>query len=110
MSFHTLPSSADPDAGAFAGPWATLGGGAGPESEAELSEGIPALVPPEVLQAMVVAAEAYDRLAETGQTVHFAIDPDTHRPAVRLIDLDGRVTGILSGAQVLRVAGGEDLD
>lgn len=70
--------------------------------------GIPACPPPEVLEAMAVAAEACDRLAETGRTVRFTTG--LGRLSIHLIDGRGAVAQTLSPTQLLDLAGGGAID
>ena len=71
---------------------------------------IPDTPPPEVLEAMDTAAQAYDRLAATGRRLHFESDPLTGRVAVQLLDPEGGVVANLRASQVLHLADGRGID
>jgi nanoRNase/pAp phosphatase (c-di-AMP/oligoRNAs hydrolase) len=67
------------------------------------------VVPAEVLAEMDVAARAYDRLAEGGETLQFSLHPLTGRLDITLADLAGnRLTAVSPGA-VLDIAAGRPL-
>lgn len=101
MSSHTLQSSAGPADPGAAPPFGAdrASRAAVPGRGAELSDGIPACPPPEVLEAIAVAAQAYERLAETGRTVRFATG--SGRLSIQLIDRRGALVRALSPRQVL---------
>ena len=68
------------------------------------------VVPARVLRAMDVAARAYDRLADAGETLQFSLHPRTGRLTITLADLDGHPQAEVSPRAVLDVAAGGDLD
>lgn len=72
-------------------------------------ETIPSSPPQEVFAAMLTAAQAADRLAATGQALHFSTD-ETTGLSVQLTDLDGTVLGTVAPSTVLSVASGDTLD
>jgi hypothetical protein len=74
------------------------------------SAAIPESPPPEVLDAMAVAADAYDRLKTAGRRLHFEADPDTGRLTVQVLDPDGNVVTTLPPSKVLDLASGGALD
>jgi hypothetical protein len=65
--------------------------------------------PPEVLDAIGVAAQAADRLQQSGRRLQFTVDPPTGKVAVQVTDHSGNVLGALTGAQALAVASGVPL-
>jgi FlaG protein len=83
---------------------------AGHEAYARASAAIPDSPPPEVLEAMAAAADAYDRLKTSGRQLHFETDPDTGRLTVQLLDPDGNVVTTLPPSKVLDLASGGTLD
>ena len=73
------------------------------------SDDIPACPPPEVLDAIALAHEAYERLEESGRHVHFHLDAETRRLALELTDADGTPLRRLSPRAVLDLAAGAPL-
>lgn len=71
---------------------------------------IPAVPPPEVLDAVGAAGAAYDRLRSGGRQLHFATDPVTGRLSIEVHDLDGNVLTTLPPSRVLDLAAGGSLD
>ena len=71
---------------------------------------IPASPPPEVTQAIVVAADAYDRLATKGAQLSFHVDERTGRLQVDVHDLRGNVLFSVPPSKALDIASGGDLD
>ncbi len=74
------------------------------------SAAIPDSPPPEVLDAMGAAADAYDRLKTAGRRLHFETNPITGRVTVQLLDPDGNVVTTLPPSKVLDLASGGTLD
>lgn len=70
---------------------------------------IPGSPPQEVFAAMLTAARAADRLAETGRALRFSADGPGGL-SVHLTDLDGTVLGTVAPSTVLAVAAGGTLD
>ena len=66
----------------------------------------PSSPPPEVSQAIAVAAQAFENLAAQGQRIHFAIDRPSGRLSAQLVDSGGSVLGTLTPSKVLEVAAG----
>jgi hypothetical protein len=73
-------------------------------------DGVPSSPPPEVWDAIAVAAGAAARLEQAGRELRFTTDPQTGRPVVELHDRDGNVLDTLSPIQVLEIASGGTLD
>lgn len=71
---------------------------------------IPPSPPPEVLEAIAAAAEAYDRLEASGRQLHFSADEETGQLTVQLLDLERNLIGTVPVASVLDLASGTPLD
>jgi hypothetical protein len=82
----------------------------GRRGPAPVSNPIPPGPPPEVLDAMGAAADAYDRLKTAGRRLHFETDPVTGRLTVQVLDPDGNVITTLPPSKVLDLASGGSLD
>ena len=78
--------------------------------QAYASAAIPDSPPPEVLDAMGAAGDAYDRLKTAGRRLHFETDEVTGRLTVQLLDPDGNVVTTLPPSKVLDLAAGGTLD
>lgn len=74
------------------------------------SDDIPASPPPEVLDAIARAHEAYERLDAAGQHVHFDIDEVSGRLIAELTDASGTPLHRLTARAVLDLAAGATLD
>jgi hypothetical protein len=74
------------------------------------SDDIPASPPPEVLEAIARAHEAYERLEAAGRHVHFDLDEVSGRLAVELTDASGTALRTLAPRTVLELAAGASLD
>jgi hypothetical protein len=74
------------------------------------SDDIPASPPPEVLDAIARAHEAYERLEAAGQHVHFDLNEVSRRLACELTDASGTALRRLSPRTVLDLAAGAPLD
>jgi hypothetical protein len=74
------------------------------------SDDVPASPPPEVLDAIARAHEAYERLEATGRHVHFDLDEASGRLALELTDASGTPLRNLSPRTVLELAAGATLD
>jgi hypothetical protein len=70
---------------------------------------MPVAPPPEVMDAISTASDAYDQLAAGGHQVHFALDPSTGRLNIHLRDLGGTTVSALQPSHVLAIASGETL-
>jgi hypothetical protein len=89
-------------------PGAAAGSGA---IEASVSvDAIPSTPPPEVLDQMASAAQAYERLSAQGRELRFARDEASGRTTIEVRDRRGNVLTRLSPAQALDVAAGAPLD
>jgi hypothetical protein len=110
MSFFTPPvSSTSPSAPASATPRAERPAAPAPAADAVTVDTMPASPPPGVLDAIGVAAQAADRLQQSGRRLQFTVDPPKGRVAVQVTDHSGNVLGALTGAQALAVASGVPL-
>ncbi|HXD67426.1 MAG TPA: hypothetical protein VNV17_22555 [Solirubrobacteraceae bacterium] len=74
------------------------------------SDDIPASPPPEVLEAIARAHEAYERLEASGRHVHFDFDQASGALAIELTDALGTPLRSLSPRTVLELAAGAALD
>jgi hypothetical protein len=109
MSFFTPPvSSTSPSAPASATPRAERPSAAAPAAggDSVTVDTLSSSPPPEVLDAIGVAAQAADRLQQSGRRLQFTVDPPTGKVAVQVTDHSGNVLGALTGAQALAVASG----
>ena len=70
-------------------------------------DAIPASPPADVLSQMANAAGAQDRLAASGQALHFSLDETTGKLTTQLTDLSGNVLGSVSPSTVLDIAAGD---
>jgi len=73
-------------------------------------DAIPSSPPPEVLNQMAGAAQAYERLSAQGRELRFARDEASGRTTIEVRDRRGNVLKRLSPAQALDVAAGAPLD
>lgn len=71
---------------------------------------IPASPPPEVLEAIARAHEAYERLEASGRHVRFDLNEASGRLAAQLTDASGAPLRSLSPRAVLELAAGNPLD
>jgi hypothetical protein len=74
------------------------------------TDDIPASPPPEVLDAIARAHEAYERLAASGRYVRFDFNEASGRLALELTDASGTPLRGLSPRAVLDLAAGATLD
>ncbi len=81
-----------------------------PRSTDVRTDDIPASPPPEVLDAIGRAHEAYERLAASGRHVHFDLNEVSGRLALELTDAAGTPLRTLSPRAVLELAAGATLD
>jgi hypothetical protein len=70
---------------------------------------LPISPPPEIWQEIQVASEAADKLAASGRSLSFNVDPSTGRLLAAIHDSSGRVR-TLSPTMVLRLAAGESIE
>jgi hypothetical protein len=75
-----------------------------------LAGDIPASPPPEVLDAIARAHEAYERLEASGRHIHFDLNEVSGRLAIELTDASGTPLRSLSPRTVLELAAGAALD
>ena len=75
-----------------------------------LTGDIPACPPPEVLEAIARAHEAYERLEASGRHVRFDLNETSRRLAMELTDASGTPLRSLSARAVLELAAGATLD
>ena len=73
-------------------------------------DAIPATPPDDVLDAIGVAANAYQQLAASGRQLHFELDQSSGKVVVELHDGNGRVLSSISPSKALEVASGGSLD
>jgi uncharacterized FlaG/YvyC family protein len=71
---------------------------------------IPSSPPPEVHEAMGVAAQAYDKLQAAGQEMRFKVDEPTGKLVVEVHDLHGNLLFQVPASKALDVASGGSLD
>jgi hypothetical protein len=74
------------------------------------SSTIPDRPPAEVLDAMGVAASAFDRLTASGRALTFKIDDATGRVQVQVHDSGGKVLFSVPASKALDIAAGGSLD
>lgn len=74
------------------------------------STGIPDSPPGEVLDAIGVAASAYDRLTASGRALTFKIDDATGKVQVQVHDSSGKVLFSVPASKALDIAAGGSLD
>jgi hypothetical protein len=71
---------------------------------------IPSSPPPEVHEAMGVAAQAYDQLQADGRQMRFKVNEGTGKLVVEIHDLHGNLLFSVPASKALDVAGGGSLD
>jgi flagellar protein FlaG len=71
---------------------------------------IPSSPPPEVQQAMGVAAQSYDKLQASGRGLHFKVDDATGKLIVEVHDLHGKLMFTVPASKALDIASGGSLD
>jgi hypothetical protein len=71
---------------------------------------IPSSPPPEVHEAMGVAAQAYDKLQAQGREMRFKVNQGTGKLVVEVHDLHGQLLFQVPASKALDVAGGGSLD
>ena len=67
-------------------------------------------MPPEVQEAMGVAAQAYQKLQADGRQMRFKVNEGTGKLVVEIHDLQGNLLFEIPASKALDVAGGESLD
>jgi hypothetical protein len=78
-------------------------------SESVMVDTIPSSPPPEVHEAMGVAARAYDSLQAQGQQMRFKVDQGTGKLVVEVHDLHGNLMFAVPTSKALEVASGGSL-
>jgi beta-lactamase class A len=68
---------------------------------------MPVAPPPEVMDAISTASDAYDQLQSSGLQVQFGTDPNSGRLSIQLQDLSGTTLSSLTPSHVLAIAAGE---
>lgn len=71
---------------------------------------IPSSPPPEVQEAMGVAAQSYDKLQASGRGLHFKVDDATGKLIVEVHDLHGKLMFTVPASKALDIASGGSLD
>jgi len=71
---------------------------------------IPTTPPPEVHTAMGVAADAYERLKQSGRQLSFQVDAGTGKLHIEVHDLHGQVLFTVPPSKALDIASGGSLD
>lgn len=71
---------------------------------------IPSSPPPEVHEAMGVAAQAYDKLQADGRQMRFKVNQGTGKLVVEVHDLHGQLLFQVPASKALDVASGGSLD
>jgi len=71
---------------------------------------IPSSPPPEVHEAMGVAAQAYDNLQAQGRQMRFKVNEGTGKLVVEVHDLHGKLLFQVPASKALDVASGGSLD
>ena len=71
---------------------------------------IPSSPPPEVQEAMGVAAQSYDKLHASGRGLHFKVDDATGKLIVEVHDLHGKLMFTVPASKALDIASGGALD
>jgi hypothetical protein len=83
---------------------------ASPMAEPVTVDAIPASPPPEVHEAMNVAANAYDDLKASGREMRFRVNEATGKLTVEVHDIHGNLMFAVPGSKALDVAAGGTLD
>jgi uncharacterized FlaG/YvyC family protein len=71
---------------------------------------IPSSPPPEVYEAMGVAAQSYDKLQAAGQEMRFKVNQGTGKLVIEIHDLHGELLFQVPASKALDVASGGSLD
>ena len=70
----------------------------------------PSSPPPEVHDAMAVAAQSYDKLQKAGKELSFQVDDRTGKLTVEVHDLSGNLLFTVPASKALDIAGGGSLE
>jgi flagellar protein FlaG len=92
------------------GAQASAGAGSTDAVKVEVGGAIPSSPPPEVLDAMGVAAQAHDRLAAVDRGLSFKIDERTGKVVVSVHNSQGQVLFTVPGSKALDIASGSSLN
>jgi hypothetical protein len=112
MSFDIGSVGMTPAAGAPArtsAPSNTAGAQSARETDTVTVDTIPASPPPEVQDAMGVAAQAYDNLKASGSEMRFKVNEATGKLSVEVHDVHGNLLFTVPASTVLDVASGGSL-
>lgn len=82
---------------------------AAPAADTVTVDMIPASPPPEVHEAMGVAAQAYENLKASGSELRFKVDEASGKLTVEVHDTHGNLLFTVPASTVLDVAGGQPL-
>ena len=80
------------------------------ESDSVKVDTIPSSPPPEVHEAMGVAAQSYHKLQADGRQMRFKVNEGTGKLVVEIHDLQGNLLFEIPASKALDIAGGESLD
>jgi hypothetical protein len=80
------------------------------EEDSVVVDALPGSPPPEVHDAMAVAASSYEKLQSQGRELSFQIDEGTGKLHIAVHDLNGQVLFTVPPSKVLDVAAGGSLD
>ena len=97
-------------AGRTGGPDGPMSAAATEAVKVDVSGSIPSSPPPEVLDAMGTAAQAYDRLAAADRGLSFKIDDRTGKVIVSVHNTAGQLLFTVPASKALDVASGGSLD
>jgi hypothetical protein len=70
----------------------------------------PSSPPPEVHDAMAVAAQSYDKLQQAGKQLSFQVNDATGKLTVEVHDLSGNLLFTVPASKALDIAGGGSLE
>jgi uncharacterized FlaG/YvyC family protein len=81
-----------------------------PDDSAVHVDMIPSSPPPEVHDAMGVAADSYEKLRQANRHLSFQVDDRTGKLTVEVHDLNGNLLFTVPASKALDIAGGGSLD
>jgi hypothetical protein len=114
MSFDiptVAPATPSPAAGSIASRTAPTGQTVSAAADAAVNvDTLPASPPPEVHDAIAVAAQSYEQLAATNRQLSFRIDDRTGKLTVEVHDLKGKILFTVPASKALDVAAGGSLE
>ncbi len=82
------------------------GGMSRPPAPSRRADSIPDGPPPQVMDAIALAAAVYERMAADGREVRFETDPNSGRLVISLRDARGAALAHLSACDVVDLAAG----